>query len=88
MLVGEKHAAMNIFVKYIIFVLYIYIYIVVICICSYPGVSVIKNLSARQETQETKVRSLGQKDLCEEKMATQYVPGASQEQRTLGLYSP
>ena len=41
-----------------------------------------------QETQETKVRSLGQKDLCEEKMATQYVPGASQEQRTLGLYSP
>ena len=81
---------MNIFVKYIIFVIYIYIYIyiVVLCICSYPGVSVVKNLSAMQETQETKFQSLGQKDLCEEKMATQYLPGASQEQRSLGPYSP
>ena len=30
----------------------------------------VKNLSAMQETQETEVRSLGQKDLCEEEMAT------------------
>ena len=65
MLVGEKHAAMNVFVKYIIFVIYI-----MLCIYSYPGVSVVKNLPAMQETQETRVRSLGQKDLCEEKMAT------------------
>ena len=36
----------------------------------FPGGSVVKNLSASQETQETLVRSLGQEDPLEEEMAT------------------
>ena len=34
-----------------------------------PSGSVIKNLSAMQESQETQVRSLGQEDLLEKEMA-------------------
>ena len=36
----------------------------------FPGASVVKNLSAMQEPQETRVRSLGQEDPLEEGMAT------------------
>ena len=35
-----------------------------------PGGSVVKNLPAKQETQETWVQSLGQEDPLEEEMAT------------------
>ena len=37
---------------------------------NFPGVSVVKNLPALQETEETLVRSLGQEDPLEEGMAT------------------
>ena len=37
---------------------------------SFPGSSVVRNLPAVQETQETWVRSLGQEDPLEEAMAT------------------
>ena len=37
---------------------------------NFPGVSVVKNLPALQETEETLVRSLGQEDPLEEEMAT------------------
>ena len=37
---------------------------------SFPGDSVIKNLPAKQETQETWVQFLGQEDPLEKKMAT------------------
>ena len=36
----------------------------------FPSSSVVKNLPAMQETQETSVRSLGQEDPLEEEMAT------------------
>ena len=36
----------------------------------FPDGSAVKNLSAVQETQETRVQSLGQEDPLEEKMAT------------------
>ena len=36
----------------------------------FPGGSVVKNLSATQETQETWVRSLGREDPLEKEMAT------------------
>ena len=36
----------------------------------FPGVSVVKNLPAMQETQEMQVRSWGREDPLEEKMAT------------------
>ena len=36
----------------------------------FPGGSVVKNLPAMQEPQETRVRSLGQEDPLEEGMAT------------------
>ena len=36
----------------------------------FPSSSTVKNLPARQRTQETRVRSLGQEDLLEEEMAT------------------
>ena len=38
----------------------------------FDGSSVIKNLPARQETQETRVRSLGWEDPLEEEMATHF----------------
>ena len=37
---------------------------------SFPGSSVVKNLPAVQETQETRVRSLGQEDPLDEAMTT------------------
>ena len=37
---------------------------------SFPGGSVVKNPPSMQETQQTRVRSLGQKDPLEKKMAT------------------
>ena len=37
---------------------------------SFPGGSVVKNLPAKQETQEIRVQSLGQEDPLEEEMAT------------------
>ena len=47
------------------------VYILFMCyIFEIPGVSTVKNLPATQETQETQVRSLGQKDPLEEEMAT------------------
>ena len=36
----------------------------------FPGVSAIKNLTAKQETQEMQVQSLGQEDPLEDEMAT------------------
>ena len=36
----------------------------------FPGVSVVKNPPAKQETQKTSVRSLGREDLLEKDMAT------------------
>ena len=36
----------------------------------FPSSSTVKNLPARQRTQETRVQSLGQEDLLEEEMAT------------------
>ena len=41
-----------------------------ISIRGFPGCSVVKNLPAKQEMQETWVQSLGQKDPLEEEMAT------------------
>ena len=49
----------------------------------FPGVSVVKNLLAMQEMQETWVQSMGQEDPLEEGMATQ-----SHGQRSLVDYSP
>ena len=56
----------------------------------FPGGSVVKNLSAKQETQ---VLSLGQEDSLEEEMATPsstpvFLPGKSHGQRSLAGYSP
>ena len=47
------------------------VYILLMCyVFEIRGVSTVKNLPATQETQETQVRSLGQKDPLEEEMAT------------------
>ena len=54
-----------------IFLIYI-IYISYIFILGFPGGSVVKNLPAMQEAQETWVRSLGQEDPLEEGMSTHY----------------
>ena len=43
-------------------------------------------ISGKEETQETRVRSLGQEDPLEEELATH--TGKSQEQRGLESYSP
>ena len=50
----------------------------------------VKNLSAMQETQEKHVRSLGQEDPLEVKMATHssILAGKFHEQRSLVGYSP
>ena len=50
----------------------------------------VKNLPARQETQETQVQSLGQEDPLEEGMQPTPVllPGESHGQRSLVGYSP
>ena len=56
----------------------------------FPGGSVVKNSPAKQEMQETWVRSLGQEDPLEEEMATysSIFAGKSHGQRTLVGYSP
>ena len=55
----------------------------------FPGDSVVKNLPAMQETQETRVRSLGGEDPLEESMATHsvFLPGKSHGQRSLVGYN-
>ena len=57
---------------------------------SFPGDSVIKNLPAKQETQETWVQFLGQDDPLEEEMAPAPVvlPEKSHGERNLVGYSP
>ena len=57
---------------------------------SLPGGSVVKNSPAKQEMQETWVRSLGQEDPLEEEMATysSIFAGKSHGQRSLVGYSP
>ena len=37
---------------------------------NFPGVAVVKNLPASEETQQNRIRSLGWEDLLEEEMAT------------------
>ena len=56
----------------------------------FPGGSAIKNLAAMQETQETRVRSLGWEDPLEEGMATHSTILASRIPWTedSGVYSP
>ena len=56
-----------------------------------PRGSVIKNLPARQELQETQVQSLGQENPLEKGVATNPVvslPGESHSQRSLVGHSP
>ena len=58
----------------------------------FPGGSVVKNPAAMQEPQETRVQSLGQKDLPgrRERLPTPVfsLPGESHGQRSLAGYSP
>ena len=58
----------------------------------FPGDSVVKNLPAMQETQETRVRSLGGEDPLEESMATHsvFLPGnpPARGPRSPAGYSP
>ena len=55
-----------------------------------PRGSVIKNLPARQELQETQVQSLGQENPLEKGVATNpvFLPGESHSQRSLVGHSP
>ena len=59
---------------YYIYIIYIYIYfffrISLVVQWGFPSVSVVKNPTAMQETQEMWVRSLDQEDPLEKKMAT------------------
>ena len=48
----------------------------------------VKNLPAVQETQETRVWSLGQEDRLEEEMVTHFSTQKSHGQRSLAGYSP
>jgi len=56
----------------------------------FPGGSVVKNLPAMQEMQETWVQSLGWEDPLEEEMAahSNILAGKSHGQRSLVGYSP
>ena len=56
----------------------------------FPGGSVVKNLPAMQEMQETWVQSLGWEDPLEEEMAahSSILAGKSHGQRSLVGYSP
>ena len=72
--------------------MYIYLYTYYINIHIYmdfPGDSVVKNLLAMREMQETPVRSLGGEDPLEESMATHsvFLPGKSHGQRSLVGYN-
>ena len=55
-----------------------------------PCGSVIKNLPARQELQETRVQSLGQENPLEKGVATNpvFLPGESHRQKSLERNSP
>ena len=57
---------------------------------SFPGGSVVKNLSAKQEMQEIRVWSLGWEDPLEEEMQPTpvFLPGESHGQRSPVSYSP
>ena len=59
-------------------------------ILAFPGVSVVKYLSAMQETQEKWVQSLGWEDPLEEGIATHYsiLAGKTHGQKSLAGYSP
>ena len=61
----KKNLKKNIYI-YVHTHIHVYIYVYM----GFPGGSGVKNLPAVQETQETQVRSLGQKDPLEEGMAT------------------
>ena len=56
----------------------------------FPGGLAVKNLLARQESQEMQVQSLGQEDLLEEGMETHFsiLPGEPHGQRSQAGYSP
>ena len=81
----KKNLKKNIYI-YVHTHIHVYIYVYM----GFPGGSGVKNLPAVQETQETQVRSLGQKDPLEEGMATHpvFLPGESQGQKSLVGYSP
>ena len=56
---------------------------------SFPGGSVIKNLPARQELQETQVQSPGRDHWRKKRQpAPVFLPGKFHEQRSLAGYSP
>ena len=61
-----------------------------ICTQGFPGVAVVKKLTAIQETQGTRVPSLGREDPLEKEMAATpvFLPGKSHGQRSLAGYSP
>jgi len=52
--------------------MYTYIYMHIYIYTGFPGGSVVKNLPAMQEPQETQVQSLGQEDPLEKGMATHF----------------
>ena len=52
--------------------MYTYIYMYIYIYTGFPGDSVVKNLPAMQEPQETQVQSLGQEDPLEKGMATHF----------------
>jgi len=52
--------------------MYTYIYMYIYIYTGFPGGSVVKNLPAMQEPQETQVQSLGQEDPLEKGMATHF----------------
>ena len=81
----KKNLKKNIYI-YVHTHIHVYIYVYM----GFPGGSGVKNLPAVQETQETQVRSLGQKDPLEEGIATHpvFLPGESQGQKSLVGYSP
>ena len=56
----------------------------------FPFGSVVKNLPAMQETQETWIQSLVQEDILEEGMQLipMFLPGESHGQKSLVSYSP
>ena len=76
----------------------VYVYMCVyICVCVYklgfPSDSAVKNPSAMQETQETRVQPMGQGDPLEEGMATHFSNSSIlawriPRQRSLAEYSP
>ena len=58
------------YILYVYIYMYIYFRISLVVQWGFPNVSVVKNPSAMQETQEMWIRSLDQEDPLEKKMAT------------------